>query len=117
MERTSVCSHGLQMAWTVAEKPAAEPLHRAAPEGGTPMRANPQRVSPWGYQMWDTSGHGSFVPLGPHRPFFDWENGRAMYTAVPLGDETLQGEAEIHPSSCAPLHTVGCPRKDPQPWE
>ena len=81
------------------------------------MGANPRCVSPWGYQMWDTSGHGSLVPLGPHRPFVDWENGRAMGGSVPLGYETLQGEAEIHPSSCAPLHAVGCPRKEPQPWE
>ena len=81
------------------------------------MGANPRRVSPRGYQMWDTSGRGSSVPLEPHRPFFDWENGRVMCKAVPLGDETLPGEAKIHPDRCAPLPVVECPHNDPRPWE
>src|SRR5258706_5710104 len=114
MERTRWRLHGPQMAWTAAEKQAAEPLHRAWFEGGTP---NLRRVHPCGYQRWDTSGHGSSVPLGPHRPFFDWENGKARYRAVPLGDETLPEEAEIHPNRRAPLPVVGCPPNDPRPWE
>ena len=34
----------------MAEKPAAEPLHRARPEGGTPMGAHRRRVSQAGYR-------------------------------------------------------------------
>ena len=78
------------------------------------MGQNLRRVSPCRYQTWDTSGHGS---LGPHRPFFDWENGRVMCRAVPLPDEKLPDEEEIHPNNCAPLCVVGrCPN-DPCPWE
>ena len=55
--------------------------------------------------------------MGPHRPFLDWENGRAMGRAVPLGDETLSEEAKLHPNSCAPLPVVECPPKDLRPWE
>ena len=81
------------------------------------MGANLRGVSPCVYQMWDTSGHGSFVPLGPHCPFFEWENGRAMCRVVPLGDETLPGEAKIHPDMCAHLPVVGSPHDDPRPWD
>ena len=81
------------------------------------MGATLRRVSPCGYQRWDTSGHDSSAPLGPHHPFSEWENGGAMGRAVPLGDETLSGEARIHPNGCAPLPVVGCPPKDPRPWE
>ena len=85
------------MAWTVVEKQAAEPLHHAGPEGRTPMEANPRRVNPCGYQM--------------------YESDQAMYRAVPLDDEALSGEAGVHPNSRAPLPVVGCPPKDPRPWE
>ena len=64
----------------MAEKPAAPPLHRAAE--GTP---------------------------GPHRPFLERENGGERYGMVPLGDEMLPENPEIHPSSCALLRLVGPP--------
>ena len=50
------------------------------------------------------------------RPFLEWENDWAMDREVPLGDETLPGEARLH-SNSRPLPVVGWPPKDPWPWE
>ena len=107
MERTSLSYRG--MTRTVAGKPGAGPLHRERVEGGI-VEVNLSHASPRGYWMWNTSGQDSFVPMGPHRLFFHWENSEAMCRVNPWGSETPPEEATVYPDSCAPLPVAGHPR-------
>jgi hypothetical protein len=65
---------------------------RRDPNGGESVTCESVRVSDVGY-LWPRL----VAPLGPHRPFFDWENGRAMDRAVPLGDEDAARGSEDSP--------------------